>query len=66
MASRKERGAVPIALLLLQQLATQCLTLDACIRELTSVTMAKGARNITEREAVAALVVGKLLGWISY
>lgn len=66
MASRKERGAVPIALLLLQQLATQNLTLGDCIRELTHVTMPKGARSIAEKEAVAALVVGKLLGWISY
>lgn len=66
MASRKERGAVPIALLLLQQLATQNLTLSDCIRELSHVTMPKGARSIAEKEAVAALVVGRLLGWISY
>jgi hypothetical protein len=66
MASRKERGAVPIALLLLQQLATQSQSLLGCIRELTHVAMPKGARNITEKEAIAALVVGKLLGWVAY
>lgn len=66
MGSRKERGSVPIALLLLQQLATQNLDLDACIHELTNVTMPKGARSITEKEAIAALLVGRLLGWISF
>ena len=66
MASRRERGAVPVALLLLQQLASQGLTLQACIQELTSITMPKGARSINEREAAAALVVAKLLGWIYF
>jgi hypothetical protein len=66
MGSRKERGSVPIALLLLQQLATQNLTLEGCIRELVRVTMPQGARNITENEAVAALIVARLLGWISF
>jgi serine/threonine-protein kinase len=66
MASRKERGSVPIALLLLQQLATQSQTLEGCIRELMRVTMPKGTRSITEKEAVAALIVARLLGWISY
>jgi eukaryotic-like serine/threonine-protein kinase len=66
MASRRERGSVPVALLLLQQLATENLSLDACIRELLSVTMPKGARNITEKEAIAALIVARLLGWVSF
>lgn len=66
MASRKERGSVPVALLLLQQLATQSLSLQECIRELTRITMPKGARNITEREAGAALIVARLLGWVSF
>lgn len=66
MGSRKERGSVPLALLLLQQLATQGLSIEVCIRELTNVTMPKGARSITEREAIAALLVGRLLGWISF
>jgi hypothetical protein len=66
MASRRERGSVPIALLLLQKLATQNFSVGACISELTHVNMPKGARSITEKEAIAAMVVGKLLGWIAY
>lgn len=66
MASRRERGAVPLALVLLQQLATQGLTVQGCIHELTSVAMPKGARSIAEKEALAALVVAKILGWVSY
>lgn len=66
MASRRERGTAPIALLLLQQLATRGLTVASCIAELTAIRMPKGARSITEREACAALVVGKILGWIAF
>ncbi|HMA97621.1 MAG TPA: DUF4388 domain-containing protein, partial [Polyangiaceae bacterium] len=66
VASRRERGVVPIALLLLQQLATQGLTVQGCINGLTSVTMPNGARSIAEKEAIAALVVARVLGWISY
>lgn len=66
MASRKERGTVPLALLLVQQLAPRGLTVQGCIDELTTVRMPKGARNITENEATAALVVGTLLGWIAF
>jgi eukaryotic-like serine/threonine-protein kinase len=66
MASRKERGSVPIALLLLQQLATEGLSLKNCIRELTGFAMPKGARSITEKEAIAALIVARLLGWVSF
>jgi serine/threonine protein kinase len=66
MGSRRERGTVPIALLLVQQLATRGFTVAGCIEELTAVRMPKGARNITEREAAAALVVGRVLGWIAF
>jgi hypothetical protein len=30
------------------------------------VQLPKGSRNITEKEASAALVVGKVLGWITF
>lgn len=66
MASRRERGTVPLALLLVQQLATRGLTVEACIEELMTVRMPKGSRSITEREAGAALVVGRVLGWIVF
>jgi serine/threonine-protein kinase len=66
MGSRRERGTVPIALLLVQQLATRGLTVAGCIEELTLVRMPKGSRSITEREAAAALVVGRVLGWIAF
>ena len=66
MGNRRERGTVPLALLLVQQLATRQLRVGSCIEELMGVRMPKGSRNITEREAQAALVVGKVLGWVAF
>jgi serine/threonine-protein kinase len=66
MASRKERGSVPIALLLAQQLANRGLTVDTCVKEVLAVRLPHGSRTISEREVVAALVVGKILGWIDF
>jgi hypothetical protein len=65
MASRKERGSVPTVLLLLQQLATRGLTVKACVEELALVRVPKGSRSISEKEAMASIVVGKALGWIT-
>jgi hypothetical protein len=66
MASRRERGTVPLALLLVQQLATRGLTVEACIAEEMAVRTSKDSRSITEREASAALAVAKILGWITF
>ena len=67
MASKRERGSAPIALLELQRLATLGRTLNECIAEIVaSPPPMSGMRSITEKEASAALHVGKTLGWVNY
>lgn len=66
MSSRKERGTAPLALLLVQRLATRGLTLVECLDEIVSARPAQGGRSISHKEACAAMVVARWLGWISY
>jgi serine/threonine-protein kinase len=66
MASKRERGSAPIALLQLQRLATLGHTVSECVAEIVAAPPGNGMRNITEKEACAALHVGKILGWVLY
>lgn len=67
MASKRERGSAPLALLQLQVIATLGRTIDECIGEIMAVPPPmRGARSITDKEACAALHVGKTLGWVNY
>ncbi len=66
MASKRERGTVPVALLHLQRLATLGRTVDECVADIVASPPPRGTRSITDREACAALHVGKVLGWVSY
>jgi eukaryotic-like serine/threonine-protein kinase len=67
MASRRERGSAPISLLQLQEIATLGHTVDECIAEIIETPPPMtGMRNITDKEACAALHVGKMLGWVNY
>ena len=67
MASKRERGSAPVALLELQRLATLGRTVNECIAEIVaSPPPMSGMRSITEKEACAALHVGKTLGWVNY
>ena len=66
MASKRERGTAPVALLHLQRLATLGRSVDECVADIVATPPPRGARSITDREACAALHVGKVLGWVSY
>ena len=66
MASKRERGSAPAALLQLQRLATLGHTVDECIAEIIATPPMSGLRSITDKEACAALHVGKMLGWVNY
>jgi eukaryotic-like serine/threonine-protein kinase len=66
MASKRERGTAPVALLYLQRLAALGRTVSECVAEIVATPPPRGARNITDKEAAAALHVGKVLGWVSY
>ena len=66
MASKRERGTAPVALLHLQRLATMGRTVDECVADIVATPPPRGTRSITDREACAALHVGKVLGWVSY
>jgi len=66
MASKRERGSAPIALLELQRLATLGRTVSECIAEIVASPPMNGMRSITDKEACAALHVGKTLGWVVY
>jgi hypothetical protein len=66
MASKRERGTAPVALLHLQRLATMGRTVDECVADIVATPPPRGTRSITDREACAALHIGKVLGWVSY
>lgn len=66
MASRRERGTAPVSLVALQRLVTQGLDIESCIREITVARSGPGSRAISENEVCAALVVGRVLGWVSF
>jgi serine/threonine-protein kinase len=66
MASKRERGSAPIALLELQRLATLGRSVSECIAEIVASPPMNGMRSITDKEACAALHVGKTLGWVIY
>lgn len=66
MASRRERGTAPIALLQVQTLATLGHTVNECVADIVATPPPNGTRSITDKEATAALHVGKVLGWVSY
>ncbi len=66
MASKRERGSAPLAVQALQRLATLGLSLQDCILQISQVSPQLGTRSISEKEAGAALVVGKFLGWITF
>jgi serine/threonine protein kinase len=66
MASKRERGTAPIALLHLQRLATMGRTVNECVADIVATPPPHGMRSITDREACAALYVGKVLGWVSF
>jgi len=66
MASKRERGTAPVALLHVQRLASIGRTVNECVSEIVATPAPHGTRSITDKEAVAALHVGKVLGWVSY
>ena len=66
MASKRERGTAPVALLHLQRLATLGRTVNECVADIVATPPPRGVRSITDKEASAALHVGKVLGWVSY
>ena len=66
MASKRERGTAPVALLHLQRLATLGRSVSECVADIVATPPPRGMRSITDREACAALHVGKVLGWVTY
>jgi len=65
---KEERGTVPFSMQLVPTLAAQGLTIEDAIRELTKERSQKtaNARPVSPKEAYAALVVARLLGWVNY
>ncbi|HEU5077284.1 MAG TPA: serine/threonine-protein kinase, partial [Polyangiaceae bacterium] len=63
---RKERGSAPLSLQWLPKLADDQPSLEEVIAHMTRDPDRKDRRRIGEREACAALVTAKHLGWISF
>lgn len=63
---RKERGSAPLSLQWLPKLADDQPTLEEVIAHMTRDPDRKDRRQIGEREACAALVTAKHLGWVSF
>jgi len=63
---RKERGSAPLSLQWLPKLADDHPTLEEVIAHMTRDPGRKDRRQIGEREACAALVTAKHLGWVSF
>jgi len=66
MASKRERGTAPIALLHVQRLASSGRTVSECVADIVATPPPYGTRSITDKEASAALYIGKVLGWVTY
>ena len=66
MASRRERGTAPVALLHVQRMASLGRTVNECVADIVGTPPPHGTRSITDKEATAALHVGKVLGWVTY
>lgn len=63
---RKERGSAPLCLQWLPKLAEDGLSLEEAIGHLTRAPERKDRRRVGEREACAALITAKHLGWVGF
>jgi serine/threonine-protein kinase len=63
---RKERGSAPLSLQWLPKLADDQPSLEEVIAHMTRDPERKDRRQIGDREAAAALVTAKHLGWIAF
>jgi serine/threonine-protein kinase len=61
---RQERGNAPASLQLLPALARKQATLDEALLELQALEPRGTKRRVSEREARAAIFVGRTLGWV--
>jgi hypothetical protein len=66
LADRTERGTAPISMQLLPGLIPQGASLAEVMDHLTSRRPVRGTRTISRREACAALVTAKILGWVDF
>ena len=66
VADRGERGTAPMSLQLIPGLCQERATLAEAIERLTARSTSTYGRPIGEKEACAALVTAKLLGWVMY
>ncbi|MBN1610964.1 MAG: serine/threonine protein kinase [Polyangiaceae bacterium] len=63
---RRERGTAPISLQLVPALAAQGISLGVAIERMTQDGPRNGGRAISRKEACAALVTAKILGWVEF
>lgn len=66
LTEARERGTAPISMQLLPGLATKDLTVGEALDQMVERRPARGTRTVSRREACAALVTGKILGWIDF
>jgi serine/threonine-protein kinase len=63
---RKERGSAPLSLQWLPKLCENGLTIEGAIAKMLGKPESADRRRISEREAFAALVTAKHLGWVAF
>jgi serine/threonine-protein kinase len=63
---RKERGSAPLSVQWLPRLCEERLTLQQAILRMVKRPERQDRRQISEREAAAALVTAKYLGWVNF
>ena len=65
-STKLERGSAPVSLQMLPTLAAQLLPLDELLSRMLAERPRTGTRQVSQKEAAAALVVGQILGWIEF
>ncbi|MBN2196274.1 MAG: serine/threonine protein kinase [Polyangiaceae bacterium] len=66
VADERERGNAPSSLQAIAAMVSETITIGGAVARITAPRSGRGARTISEKEACAAVLVARDIGWIAF